>query len=116
MQKIVSLATALCYPRGSMSRRAAGVSDAFGAYLVWGSLGPIYFKEVRSVPALEIASHREVWSMLLLCAVVGVSRRWAALRALFAQPRSLALVLYSGEAPWTARRLVSKATGCTRQT
>lgn len=73
-----------------MDRRTVGLAYAFGAFFSWG-LAPIYFKAVKSVPALEIASHRALWSMCLLLGLVLISKRTAALRALLAQKRLLAI-------------------------
>lgn len=42
-----------------------GMLSALGAYLLWGFL-PIFFKQLKHVPALEILSHRIVWSFILL--------------------------------------------------
>lgn len=38
-----------------------GVLLAIGAYTMWG-IAPIYFKTITFVPALEILSHRVIWS------------------------------------------------------
>jgi chloramphenicol-sensitive protein RarD len=42
-----------------------GILAALGAYVLWG-LVPIYFKQLGSVPALEIIAHRVLWSLLLV--------------------------------------------------
>jgi chloramphenicol-sensitive protein RarD len=73
-----------------MDRRAVGLAYAFGAFFAWG-IAPIYFKAVKSVPALEVASHRALWSMLLLCGLVVVGKRLPQLRALISQPRLLGI-------------------------
>jgi chloramphenicol-sensitive protein RarD len=43
------------------------VTAALAAYIFWG-LAPIYFKQIESVPALEIIGHRVLWSIPLLAA------------------------------------------------
>ena len=58
---------------------------AFGA---WG-VNPIYFKAVRSVPALEILAHRVLWSVPLLALLVTLAGTWPRLRAALAEPRTL---------------------------
>jgi chloramphenicol-sensitive protein RarD len=55
--------------------KVTGLFAAFGAYLAWGLL-PIYFKALRPLPPLEILSHRVVWSVLLLAAVVAARNGW----------------------------------------
>ncbi len=52
-----------------------GVLYALGAYGLWG-LFPLYWKLLGHVPALEILTHRMVWSLVFLLAVLAVQRRW----------------------------------------
>jgi chloramphenicol-sensitive protein RarD len=63
---------------------------ATGAYLVWGFF-PIYFKLLKSVPPVEILSHRVIWSVVLLGLVVSLRGEVATLRRLAAAPRTLAI-------------------------
>jgi chloramphenicol-sensitive protein RarD len=56
------------------------------AYLLWGVL-PLYFKAVDHVGALEIVSHRILWSLMFLGALVLVWKRWPAIRAAATTPR-----------------------------
>lgn len=42
-----------------------GVFYAGSAFLIWG-LGPIYWKALSAVPALEIIGHRAVWAFAIL--------------------------------------------------
>ncbi len=53
----------------------AGILYAAAAYLVWGAF-PLYFRLLRDVPAFEVLMHRIVWSLVLVGAIVAVSRRW----------------------------------------
>ena len=39
-----------------------GVVFALTAYLMWGMF-PLYFKQVQSVPPLEVLANRMLWSM-----------------------------------------------------
>ena len=57
----------------------AGLAYGLAAYGFWG-LVPIYFKAVASVPALEVLSHRVVWSVVVLAVVLSVQRRWREVR------------------------------------
>lgn len=74
-----------------MSRNSErdGITAALGAYVIWG-LVPIFFKQLATVPALEIIAHRVVWSLLLvgvlLVARQGLGAVWNAAR----NPRTLA--------------------------
>src|SRR5262245_4047935 len=59
--------------------RGRGYLEALGAYTIWGLI-PVYFKAVRSAPALEILSHRVLWAFLMLLAVGWRQDRLAELR------------------------------------
>jgi chloramphenicol-sensitive protein RarD len=61
---------------GSRQDQAKGLGYALAAYLAWGLL-PLYFKALQGVPALEILSHRVVWSLLLLAALLARRGRGA---------------------------------------
>jgi chloramphenicol-sensitive protein RarD len=52
-----------------------GVLYALGAYVIWGFL-PIYWKSLLGIPALEILSHRVVWSFILLIFILVYKRHW----------------------------------------
>ncbi|MBU0640167.1 MAG: EamA family transporter RarD [Planctomycetes bacterium] len=53
-----------------------GVVCGIAAYGLWGAF-PIYFKAVKSVPALEVLAHRIVWSLAFLLLLVLARHRWA---------------------------------------
>ncbi|KGK16960.1 EamA family transporter RarD [Vibrio navarrensis] len=61
-------------------RARQGVLLAIGAYTMWG-IAPIYFKSILSVSALEILSHRVVWSFFLLAALLHFGRNWRTVSA-----------------------------------
>lgn len=63
-----------------------GVLSAGSAFFVWG-LFPIYLKTLKAVPALEILSHRVVWSLIFLSVVLTWRRQWDWLRLLRQRPR-----------------------------
>jgi chloramphenicol-sensitive protein RarD len=56
-----------------------GILYGIGAYALWGFF-PIYWKLLHHVPALEVLSHRIVWSFLSLMAVILATRQGTALR------------------------------------
>ena len=58
-----------------------GILYGIGAYMLWGFF-PIYWKLLHHVPALELLSHRIVWSYLLLMAVILATRKGADFRKL----------------------------------
>ena len=65
-----------------------GILYGLGAYLIWGVL-PIFWKQLQSVPAFDVAAHRIVWSFALLAIVVSVKRRWPAIALAVRSPRIL---------------------------
>lgn len=72
-----------------------GTWYAIGAYGIWG-LFPIYWKVLHRVPALQLISHRVVWSSLVLFGVLLVSRQLRHLRDAVGDRRALGL--YSASA------------------
>jgi len=58
-----------------------GILLGLGAYALWGFV-PIYWKLLQQVPALQILSHRVVWSFILLLVVVLSTKQWAEFRSL----------------------------------
>jgi len=81
--------------KNSQSR---GVFSALGAYLVWGFL-PIYWKLLKQAPALEILSHRVLWSLFFLLLLLRILHRFSLFREetriIIRQPRKAAGVLAS---------------------
>jgi chloramphenicol-sensitive protein RarD len=77
----------------STARReaAAGVLYAGGAFLIWG-LSPVYWKAMQMVPALEIVTHRVVWSFLFLMVLTLVQRRWGEFKDVLKTPRTLLIL------------------------
>lgn len=65
-----------------------GLAYGLAAYGAWG-LVPLYFKTVREVAPLEVVSHRVVWSVLLLFALLAGLRRWGELVACLRRPALL---------------------------
>lgn len=54
--------------------RRTGLLLGIGAYILWGLL-PLYLKLLHGVPALQVLSHRVLWSVLLLAALLLLLRR-----------------------------------------
>jgi chloramphenicol-sensitive protein RarD len=62
-----------------------------GAWTLWGFF-PLYWPLLQPAGAVEILAHRIVWSVVVLVAVVVLTRRGPSLRALVADRRTLALL------------------------
>jgi len=45
--------------------KISGLVTAIIAYTLWGFL-PVYWKVLGSVPALEVLSHRIIWSLVFV--------------------------------------------------
>ena len=56
-----------------------GVLYAIGAYMMWG-LFPLYWKQLETIPALQLIGHRIGWSFILLMIVILVTGQWRAFR------------------------------------
>ena len=69
----------------------AGPFYAILAYGAWGLL-PIYWKFFAQVQAVEVLSHRILWSALFLCGLLWLQRRHAEFRAVW-QPQKLRVLL-----------------------
>ncbi len=72
-----------------------GVWFALGAYLTWG-LFPIYWQLLKHVPALELLSHRIIWSLASLAIVISLARQWGDFRALALNRKMLGLYSIAG--------------------
>ncbi|EOW9099917.1 EamA family transporter RarD [Vibrio cholerae] len=58
---------------------------------MWG-IAPIYFKALGAVSALEILSHRVVWSFVLLAVLIHLGRRWRSVVGVVHTPRKFWLL------------------------
>lgn len=72
-----------------------GIWYAIGAYLVWGLL-PIYWKQLQQVDALQLTSHRVLWSFVLLGTVILCMRQGRAWLAALRTPRVLLTYMAAG--------------------
>ncbi|MBY8270447.1 EamA family transporter RarD [Vibrio fluvialis] len=69
-----------------------GVILAISAYTMWG-IAPIYFKAISSVSALEILSHRVIWSFFLLAALLHFGRQWRSVVSVFHDKKKMVYLL-----------------------
>lgn len=81
-------------PEGSATGRLAAGLAVVGAFGVWG-LFPIFFKAVGHMPAVEILSHRFVWTVLVLAAALTFLGRWAKVRRVLGDRRLVLALLAS---------------------
>jgi chloramphenicol-sensitive protein RarD len=76
------------------SHAEAGTGLLYGvfAYLIWGCF-PVYFKAFGSIPALQIVSHRIIWSVVFLMLLSFRPGRWNAIRMAMTDWRSLLILV-----------------------
>ena len=70
---------------------AAGVLYAGMAFLIWG-ISPVYWKAMQQVPALEIVTHRVVWSFVFLIGLTLVQRRRDEFQRVLKTPRTMLIL------------------------
>ncbi|MEO1147076.1 MAG: EamA family transporter RarD [Cyanobacteria bacterium J06638_22] len=73
---------------------APGILYALFAYGSWG-LFPLYWKLFGTTPAVQVLSHRIVWSAVLLIAVLVIQQRMDEFGKLWRSPRLLGMLLTS---------------------
>ena len=71
-----------------------GILYTAAAYLLWGMF-PLYFKAIENVPAIQIVSHRIVWSLLFLVLVILALKQFGKFRAQLS-PRIAGVYLIAG--------------------
>lgn len=70
----------------------AGVVYALIAYGSWGLL-PLYWKLLGKIPAVEVLSHRIIWSMVFLTGVLYLQQRSSQVKQLLPSRRHLGILL-----------------------
>jgi len=76
------------------STQSTGVIYAIFAYGSWGLL-PLYWKLFEGIPAVEVLSHRMIWSMMFLIGILLLQRRMPELAAVWSSPGKLKFLLAS---------------------
>jgi chloramphenicol-sensitive protein RarD len=74
-----------------------GVVEGLIAYSLWG-LFPLYFVLLDSVPALEIAANRVLWTFLICLVLLTLLKRWPVMLALLRDRRALVILSLGGVA------------------
>lgn len=64
------------------------------AFLMWG-MAPIYFKQIESIAALEILTHRVLWSVLFLVLIVFAAKQWHQIQHVIKKPKLLGMLCIS---------------------
>jgi chloramphenicol-sensitive protein RarD len=72
----------------------AGYAYGIAAYGLWGLI-PIYFRQLRTVPPLEMLAHRAAWALATLAIIIVVARRGPAVVAALRNRRTVVTLLGS---------------------
>jgi len=75
-------------------RTRQGIIAGLAAYLMWG-LFPIYFKVMSDVSALEMLSHRIVWSLPFGALIIWVRHQWPEVKRALTHGRTLGFLSMS---------------------
>jgi chloramphenicol-sensitive protein RarD len=78
-------------PAKTRHETVAGVVYAGLAFLIWG-ISPVYWKAMQQVPALEIVTHRVVWSFVFLIGLTLIQHRWDEFRQVLKTPRTFLIL------------------------
>ena len=76
----------------SQSELAKGTAAGAVVYLFWGSV-VLYWPKLQPADAVEILSHRAIWSLITLLLLVGFYRRFENLFSILRNLRSLVLLI-----------------------
>src|SRR5688572_4488042 len=80
---------------GSRSTTRTGVLYALAAYGSWGLI-PIFWKTLKSVPAMQVVAHRSVWALLVLLVVLWLKGRLGEVVRTFKSGRQVVWLAASG--------------------
>jgi chloramphenicol-sensitive protein RarD len=72
-----------------------GILYGIGAYLLWG-IFPIYWKFLHEVNAVQVISHRIVWSFVVLLIYIFVTKQWQEFRGLAFNAKTVAIYAIAG--------------------
>ena len=75
-----------------MSPHNKGLLSAIAAFTTWG-LAPLYFRLLGQTSALEIVSHRIIWSVVLLAVVLALRHGFGVIRKVAGNPRLAGLLM-----------------------
>jgi chloramphenicol-sensitive protein RarD len=82
-------------PSASQREERSGLIAGFAAFATWGLI-PVYWKLLKTVPAIEIIAHRFVWTTLFLVVLLTWQGRWPELRETARSRRTLLYCVASG--------------------
>jgi chloramphenicol-sensitive protein RarD len=72
-----------------------GILYALAAFSSWGIVAPLFFKQLKPIPAGEILAHRVLWAALLMVVLISIKGRWREVRLVVGARRTLLFLLAS---------------------
>lgn len=78
-----------------MNDNKLGQIYAVLAFLFWGALAPIYFKQVASVEPLEVLIHRIIWSFIILIPLLFLTKQVDVFKLLIKDSKKLKYLAFS---------------------
>lgn len=68
-----------------------GILFAILAYVIWG-ITPLYFAQLRTVPAYEILAHRAIWSFFVIAALLSLLKLWPQVKLVLQRPKAAGML------------------------
>lgn len=78
-----------------MNENRLGQIYAICAFLFWGAIAPIYFKQVISVDPVEVLIHRIIWSFVFLIPLLFITRQFDIFTLLIRDKKKLMYLTFS---------------------
>ncbi len=78
-----------------MNENRIGQVYAVSAFLFWGAIAPIYFKQVSSVEPLEVLIHRIFWSFLILIPLLYITKQSNVFKLIIKDVKKLKYLAFS---------------------
>ncbi|OHU89039.1 MULTISPECIES: EamA family transporter RarD [Pseudoalteromonas] len=79
---------------GQTGTQQQGYIFAALAFFMWG-LAPIYFKQIDTIDAIEILTHRVIWSMVFIAIIIGFLKQWHKVQHVLKKPKLLLMLCIS---------------------
>jgi len=78
-----------------LNENRLGQIYAVFAFLFWGAIAPIYFKQVVSVDPIEVLIHRIIWSFIILIPLLFITKQTDIFKSLIKDKKKLKYLAFS---------------------
>ncbi|CAM4040320.1 EamA family transporter RarD [Pseudoalteromonas byunsanensis] len=79
---------------GQSTTQQQGYIFAVLAFFMWG-LAPIYFKQLNTVDAIEILTHRVIWSVVFVIIIIALLKQWHKVQHILKKPKLMLMLCVS---------------------